>query len=54
VPKAVPVDQTRDIIPNLLRRVDRLETRIKLVEEEQRGGIDLTKFYSPPKREEGE
>lgn len=54
VPKAIPVDQTRDIIPNLARRIDRLETRIKLVEEEQRGGIDLTKFYSPPKREEAE
>jgi hypothetical protein len=27
------------------RKLDRLEQRLKLVEEEQRGGIDLTKFY---------
>ena len=28
-----------------MRRVERLETRLKLIEEEQKGGIDLTKFY---------
>ena len=33
-----------NFIPLLLRRVERLEQRLKLVEEEQRGGIDLSKF----------
>ena len=28
--------------------MEQLETRLKLVEEEQRGGIDLTKFYERP------
>ena len=30
---------------NILRRLERLETRIKLVEDEAQGGIDLTNFY---------
>jgi hypothetical protein len=25
-----------------------METRLKLLEEEQRGGIDISRFYSPP------
>ena len=28
------------------RRVEQLESRLKLVEEEQRGGINLEKFYA--------
>jgi hypothetical protein len=48
VPRQVAVDQTVEILPSLLRRMERLETRMKLVEEEQRGGIDLTKFYKGP------
>ena len=31
-----------------MRRMERLETRIKLLEDEQRGGIDITKFYGSP------
>ena len=49
VPRPKPVDETKQILPNLLRRVDRLEARLKLLEEEGRGGIDLTKFYGPGK-----
>lgn len=49
VPRPKPVDETKQILPNLLRRVDRLENRLKLLEEEGRGGIDLTKFYGPGK-----
>lgn len=45
VPRPKKVDESRQILPNLLRRVERLETRLKLLEEEQKGGIDLTKFY---------
>jgi hypothetical protein len=49
VPKLEPIDQTPEIIPALLRRMERLETRLKLIEEEQKGGIDITKFYQQPK-----
>ncbi len=50
VPRLEPIDRTPEIIPTLLRRVERLETRLKMIEEEQtKGAIDLTKFYGPPK-----
>lgn len=45
VPRLKPADQTPEIIPQLMRRQERLEARIKLLEEEQRGGIDITRFY---------
>jgi hypothetical protein len=45
VPRHRPLDETPQILPTLLRRVERIEARLKLVEEEQKGGIDLTKFY---------
>lgn len=45
VPVLSPADLTPQIIPSLQRRMDRVEARMKLVEEEQKGGIDLTKFY---------
>ena len=32
----------------LMRRVERLETRLKLMEDEQNQGIDLTRFYKRP------
>lgn len=48
VPRPKPVDDLQTLLPNLLRRVDRLETRLKLLEEEQKGGIDLRKFYQKP------
>lgn len=54
VPRVKPVDQAPELIPQLLRRMERLESRVKLVEEEQRGGIDITRFYGqipPPDRE---
>ncbi|HEV2971028.1 MAG TPA: hypothetical protein VGY55_13730 [Pirellulales bacterium] len=47
VPRLEPIDRSPEIIPSMLRRMERLETRIKLIEEEQRGGIDLTKFFGP-------
>ncbi len=47
VPRRQPIDQTPEIIPGLLRRVERMETRLKLLEEEQRGGIDISRFYGP-------
>jgi len=48
VPRPQPRDETSDLIPQLMRRVERLETRIKIMEEERKGGLDITKFYKPP------
>jgi len=47
VPRHEPIDRTPQILPVLLRRVERLETRLKLLEEEQKGGIDLSRFMGP-------
>jgi hypothetical protein len=49
VPRPAKRDETPELIPALLRRVERLESRIKLLEEERRGGIDITKFYEKNK-----
>ncbi len=35
-------------IPPMARRLEQLEKRIQLLEEEQRGGFDLSKFYKEP------
>jgi hypothetical protein len=48
VPRQKKADESEHVLPLLLRRVERLETRLKLLEEEQRGGIDITKFYKGP------
>ncbi len=48
VPRPQLVDQREELLPQLARRMERLETRLRLIEEEQRGGIDLSKFYQPP------
>ncbi|HZZ74055.1 MAG TPA: hypothetical protein VFE24_17515 [Pirellulales bacterium] len=48
IPRLEPIDQTPELIPQLLRRMERLELRLKLVEEEEKGGIDITKFYGKP------
>jgi len=48
VPRPEIVDQSADLLPNILRRLDRMETRVKLLEEEQRQGIDISKFYERP------
>ncbi len=46
VPKQELHDPLPAMIPQLMRRMERLEQRIKLFEEEQRGGIDITKVLS--------
>jgi hypothetical protein len=46
VPRIEAPDPLPQLLPQLMRRVERLETRLKLMEEEQRQGIDITKFYS--------
>lgn len=46
VPRPKPRQDAGDLIPQLARRLERLETRLKLMEEEQRHeAIDLTKYY---------
>ena len=45
VPIPPKIDRTPDMIPQLSRRIEQLEHRLKLLEEENKGGIDITKFY---------
>ncbi|MCU0716257.1 MAG: hypothetical protein MUD03_09025 [Pirellula sp.] len=46
VPKREIQNDALEMIPQMHRRIERLEQRIKLMEEEQRHGIDITKFYA--------
>jgi len=45
VPRVAPVDRTMEAIPQLFRKLEQLEHRLKLMEQENRAGIDITKFY---------
>ncbi len=49
-PRLKRLDETREIIPQLLRRMERLEVRIKMLEEEAREGLDITRFYADQSR----
>lgn len=53
VPRQQPVDETKNLLPAIVRRLERAESRLKLLEEEQKGGIDLSRFYQPPTGEAG-
>jgi hypothetical protein len=48
VPRPKRDDDSAQILPLVLRRLERIEARLKIVEEEQRGGLDITKFYGEP------
>jgi len=48
VPRGKRPDETISLLPLLNLQVQRLEARIKLLEDEARGGIDITKFYGRP------
>jgi hypothetical protein len=49
VPRPRPIDDAPQLIPQMLRRLERLETRLKLLEEEQKeGAVDLAKLYVRP------
>jgi len=52
VPRPKPQDKGPDVLPAMQQRLERLESRIKLLEEELRGGINLAQFYE--KKEEGD
>jgi hypothetical protein len=45
VPRARPADKEQALLPQLARRLEQMEMRLKILEEEQRGGLDITKFY---------
>ena len=45
VPRPKRPDESINLLPLLMQQVQRLEARVKLLEEEGRGGIDITKFY---------
>jgi hypothetical protein len=47
VPRVKMADK-QDLLPQIARRLEQLETRLKIMEEEQRGGLDLTQFYQRP------
>jgi hypothetical protein len=48
VPKQKPADKEQALLPQLARRLEQLEMRLKIMEEEQRGGLDLSQFYERP------
>jgi hypothetical protein len=48
VPRPPRPDESAEIVPQLVKKVDRLETRVRLLEEEQKGGIDITRFFGKP------
>jgi len=48
VPRPKRPDESLNLLPLLNLTVQRLEARVKLLEDEARGGIDITKFYSKP------
>jgi len=52
VPRPVRRVTVDEQVPRLERRLKQLETRLQLLEEETRGGINLGRFYGPPKPEE--
>jgi hypothetical protein len=46
VPRPKRPDESITLLPMLNLLVQRLDARVKLLEDESRGGIDITKFYS--------
>ena len=45
VPRLEISDRSAQLLPQMMRRMEQMEQRIKLLEDEQRGGIDLQQFY---------
>jgi hypothetical protein len=48
VPRQQPAEDSRHQVYGLMRRLERVEGRLRLIEEELKGGIDLRRFYGPP------
>jgi len=53
VPRPKREDAATQQLYAIQRRLERLETRLKLLEEEARAGINLARFYGPPKEPPG-
>lgn len=51
-PRPPKRDPASDLGPQLMRRIERLEMRIKLLEDDQKGGFDLSQFYQKPNASE--
>jgi hypothetical protein len=47
VPRPKKIDEKPNLLPLLQNKIDRLETRLKMLEEDAKGGLDITKFYGP-------
>lgn len=45
VPRRKKHDDSQEQLGLILRKIERIEFRLKILDEEQRGGIDLQKFY---------
>lgn len=45
VPRPKPPTDEENLVPLLRQRIERLEMRVRLMEEELRGGINLAKFF---------
>lgn len=53
IPRPKRVDRSHEVLPTLVKKIEQLATRLKLLEEEVKGGIDVTKFYmKPPKQKQ--
>ncbi|REK07158.1 MAG: hypothetical protein DWQ37_21650 [Planctomycetota bacterium] len=50
VPRPQKPDASPQLLPQLARRLEKIEARMKLVEEELKGGIDITDFYVDPQK----
>lgn len=50
VPRPKRPDATKELLPQLARRMERLESRMQLLEQDQKQSLDITKFYSRPDR----
>ena len=45
VPRPTIEDTSRHVLPLLERKIERMESRMKLLEEELRGGLNLSRYY---------
>jgi hypothetical protein len=48
VPRQKAADKEQPLLPQLARRLEQLEMRLKLLEEDRRGEVNLTAFYERP------
>jgi hypothetical protein len=51
VPRQQKEETDRYVIPVIQRKIERLESRLRLLEEELRGGINVARFYAKPSDE---